>query len=1599
MTSVSRKSDLDYVEYKTDYAKTNATTTDEDNPYYESLFTSYADRDTDALNCDNFEFGTGSNQYITNMAGNYNLKIKFPGDDDIYPPCYTDVLIDEGYIKLDRANYAMSFIESLLSLIANERKVMLTTSGMVWSEFYEHMFLHVNGQDVTKYSSARTYDDEDTYLINFSKGASSALYTSTQTKELGRRITICINRIIDYIIYAGIDENSTEIPRELVDLLLDLVRIPSSGSDNDGKLHAYSLRTGLLPGIVDNLDEILGHKNNEYLLGPISKYYKGDLIHPVGKYTKISDITVSSTLQRWYPGKCYSNMEKYYYMYDKTGTNQTDYNEDNVNDADEDYESGYVDASEVYKTNSASWNLAATAEWIASDGGFPTSFNSSGPSYVLPFNYARTNLSRCFGPYMKQDITEVYDEYEATTAEEVEDNTAEDSNTTTTTAESFKRQRIKEAMDSTTNEETTTATDNTENNEEGYYYTTEGVDGYYHTTTEDQIYYLDEDNQYYTAANFDEVEDDEEEETEEEDPTEREYSYKADFDESSAVDIMNIFVSDTYLDIDDLIYSSDSLTAGPYTDYYMDKISDYMSSYWSMPNPLNWYTCNYGRLAVAKAGQGIMNFYTGELSETEYRGEYYNLTGDGADTYPGSGYIAAYENGQNDDFTAVKYGYYTYEGQITTSDDNYYWFCDFLPASDERTLFSYTSTTTSSAWNMKIKKKTRCRYQWHCVCCSVTANRIFYKSGKDTSDDKRQYVQEVSYPISFNVYKFNTTNFEKAMTTLGALFTARYEYFITIDFFMCWAHAMTYYDRKLNSTGTDVGYFKCGKKTENNKTTEYNNARYAGGYEIFFGGKCTYNYIDEEYITGLNSYTEDNETRGQYYQIMDRVIEYYPEVPWRNEWLKIRAYHFVNYDQSDTVNKYAYLKDLCNSQNILTYFQTFMENTWSGKYIILDKTIWDIFNDFNSSCNDGYYDSSSFNINIRDHDCLGYRPPNAGIFTIYPNRGKNNDAGWILDGWMDDSDRCRDWQNYGHPKYLNKSNIYAEVAVANGKFSRSTSTKGTEILGYELKNQSDAESKWKKGEIFTESDLVKTTTTTYKYTMNDSTDINADYTYEVFKGKDWGSGWKCSCNQHSIPWHSCRPCSSLGSIIINDIHRIRPFYGSKITGKDSVMINWVSYTPFWFKPFETWYTDVKGNNDIRCNTRDEHYYHNGSKSDTTTKSWHKNSGYSNDSSIPSRLGSFWYPWNASTLTTFWTILQPLHANNIYMDTDFMPVTFTGYYRKGSGFHGTFDFMRIHTRGMSQDEILECITDNNVTTLFSFTKNIYAITRYTIKKWLYYIEYHAYDIIMKIVEEISENRDKLTLIHRFYRFYKPYVDKYHNKWNKNGTLLYSLPFLPLVCVVDNLAEVCDTVKIYKSDRSTDNDHIGIINFEKMSDTCYISNINYEYFNTFIASDEIGLIIPIPKRNNLSVAMLLSDEDWITTSYNGAYCIPFSTDTLSSVISELVNEDVDFVGLCLDEYKDTVASETTLYQTTDNDLAKVPILEFSYDVSSANVITISINTTGSRYMYFFSSKHTTGSNVVFYNAYKKSTLGYTAYMSVISYDTEPTVPAVFSVSANS
>lgn len=1590
MTSVSRKSDLDYVEYKTDYAKTNATTTDEDNPYYESLFTSYADRDTDALNCDNFEFGTGSNQYITNMAGNYNLKIKFPGDDDIYPPCYTDVLIDEGYIKLDRANYAMSFIESLLSLIANERKVMLTTSGMVWSEFYEHMFLHVNGQDVTKYSSARTYDDEDTYLINFSKGASSALYTSTQTKELGRRITICINRIIDYIIYAGIDENSTEIPRELVDLLLDLVRIPSSGSDNDGKLHAYSLRTGLLPGIVDNLDEILGHKNNEYLLGPISKYYKGDLIHPVGKYTKISDITVSSTLQRWYPGKCYLQMEKYYYMYDKTGTNQTDYNVDDKNETDEDYESGYVDATDDgVNTHSADYNLATTAEWIASCGAFPIPFNASGPSYVLPFMYARTNLSRCFGPYMKQEITEVYDEYGTTetTVEEVED-----------TAESFKRRRIKEAMDSTTNEETTTATDSTENNneeeDEGHYYTIEGVDGYYHTTTEDQIYYLDEDNQYYTAANFDEVEDDEEEETEEEDPTEREFSYKADFDESSAVDIMNIFVSDTYLDIDDLIYSSDSLTAGPYTDYYMDKISDYMSSYWSMPNPLNWYTCNYERLAVAKAGQGIMNLYTGELSQSEMRGEYYNSTETGnVNLYSGCGYIASYADGQNEDFTAVKYGYYTYSGQISTDNDNYCWFCDFLPETEGRTLFTLYSATNSSTFasKMQIKLKTRCRHQWHCFCCSATANKIYYKSGTDS--DGRSYVKTVDYPLSFNIYKFNTTNFEKAMTTLGALFTARYEYFITIDFFMCWAHAMTYCDKYNNSDNSPNGYFNCGQNSSNH------NARWAGGYEILFGGKCDYSYIDENYVTGLLTYVKNGTTYGYYYQIMDKVIEYFPEVSWRNEWLKIRAYHFVNYDQSDTENKYAYLKDLCNSSNILSYFQTFMENTWNGKYIILDKTIWDINNEFRNTCNNGYYNSNTFNINNRYKSSLGYKPPDAGIFTIYPNRGKYNDAGWILDGWMDDSDRCRDWQNYNNPKYLNKSNIYAEIAKSNGYLSVSTSKSGTEVIGYELKDQASALTKWKKGELFTESDLVKTYTDTYKYTMNDSTDINGNHTYEIWKGFDWNGGWRCSCNEHSLPWHNTRTGTALGNIIINDVHMVRPFsntdaQSTNAAGTDTVRA-WHKYTPFWFKPFEKWYTDVDGNNDIRCNTFDDDTF-NGHSVD---RSFHIKSGKGTDSQIPSRLGSFWYPWNASTLTTFWTILQPLHANNIYMDTDFMPVTFTGYYRKGSGFHGTFDFMRIHTKKMAQDEILECITDSNVTTLFSFTKNIYAITRYTIKKWLYYIEYHAYDIIMQIVKEISENRDRLTLIHRFYRFYKPYVDKYHNKWNKNGTLLYSLPFLPLVCVVDNLAEVCDTVKIYKSDRSTDNDHIGIINFEKMSDTCYISNINYEYFNTFIASDEIGLIIPIPKRNNLSVAMLLSDEDWITTSYNGAYCIPFSTDTLSSVISELVNEDVDFVGLCLDDYKDAVASETTLYQTTDNDLAKVPILEFSYDVSSANVITISINTTGSRYMYFFSSKHTTGSNVVFYNAYKKSTLGYTAYMSVISYDTEPTVPAVFSVSANS
>lgn len=431
----------------------------------------------------------------------------------------------------------------------------------------------------------------------------------------------------------------------------------------------------------------------------------------------------------------------------------------------------------------------------------------------------------------------------------------------------------------------------------------------------------------------------------------------------------------------------------------------------------------------------------------------------------------------------------------------------------------------------------------------------------------------------------------------------------------------------------------------------------------------------------------------------------------------------------------------------------------------------------------------------------------------------------------------------------------------------------------------------------------------------------------------------------------------------------------------SIVVEDVDYNKdvFWYKPFDEWFTDENGKGDIRNKLP-------------------KSVGTAN-LNTPQRVmydsfGCKWYPFNNSYLFQLYHILAHYHKSGIYCDCDMFPVRINLYYRKPSYIEGTYSTFKIPiSRDDEEEDIISTFDTNELLTLFKLRKDIKVITSYTIDNWLNNIYVNGDKIITEMIKVINSNKDtinQLVLTHRFYRFYKNYINNKHSDWNLLGKTIYSMPILPLVLVVNNVGTIVNKTVLVNSSYSTSLERIGATNIVSNDDT-YIGIMNKQLFNSFSP----GMIIPIPKKNNVSMSMFD-----MSVSKGSNDIVSFDTTDVKTKIQELIENNIDFIGFVIDEWKDMMKSEVNL-----DELISMPIVSFDYTVSNNGIINITIDSTGNRKMYFFSSPNP--GNYTIKNIFRqfeiteKTKIGNktssNAYMSIVDYDTVIEIPTVFSVNS--
>ena len=265
-----------------------------------------------------FEASTVSANSIINIAGNYKYSCVVPTE-PAYPPNYVGVLKENGEL------FSGDLIYELLTFTdAKARTDMpkINCNTLVVNTYDKLFRVPTDKNDV--------FEDSDTYMINFTNGLPYSFY-EPGLRGIHKDVTKRINKLIDYAIRTGQDENTKTYSKGLVKLFHEIFFTWGDDKRNEQKdavPRYYALRTGILPTAVsfakwkaivgdnksndesDDKAESLANHADGYL-EEVDQLKKGEMFIPGGISEQFKTTNIEKPLF-WYPFNV-DNRYSYYF--------------------------------------------------------------------------------------------------------------------------------------------------------------------------------------------------------------------------------------------------------------------------------------------------------------------------------------------------------------------------------------------------------------------------------------------------------------------------------------------------------------------------------------------------------------------------------------------------------------------------------------------------------------------------------------------------------------------------------------------------------------------------------------------------------------------------------------------------------------------------------------------------------------------------------------------------------------------------------------------------------------------------------------------------------------------------------------------------------------------------------------------------------------------------------------------------------------------------------------------------------------------------------------------------------------------------------------
>ena len=301
------------------------------NPYYNNLFdiintyvsTGGSIQDgtkLEVLNGTNptisvFEGSTASASSVINVAGNYKYTCLLPlKSGDEYPPNYVGVLQENNVLREN------SLIYELLTFTNAKGNSQSINCNKLVAEKYGKIFKTL-GADGKAFNNS----DSDTRMINFTNGLPYTFYEES-LRAIHMDVTRRINRMIDYAIRTGQDENTKTYSRELVKRFHEIF-FDTADNITKAKPNYYAMRTGILPTAISFAkwksvkDGKTLKEHAEDYLNDADQLKKGLLFIPNGISAQFSTTNNKNNIY-WYPFNV-NHPYSYKFIYAKDSDDKT----------------------------------------------------------------------------------------------------------------------------------------------------------------------------------------------------------------------------------------------------------------------------------------------------------------------------------------------------------------------------------------------------------------------------------------------------------------------------------------------------------------------------------------------------------------------------------------------------------------------------------------------------------------------------------------------------------------------------------------------------------------------------------------------------------------------------------------------------------------------------------------------------------------------------------------------------------------------------------------------------------------------------------------------------------------------------------------------------------------------------------------------------------------------------------------------------------------------------------------------------------------------------------------------------------------------------